>query len=196
MSKTLEMNSVLVLNRNWQAINMTTPAQAFCSMATDAATALDIHGKDHMVPTPWERWIDLPVREGDRGVQTTGGQVRVPTVMVLSNFAKVPMRRPGFSLRAIRKRDGNRCQYTGELLAHDEGNIDHVIPRSRGGKTSWTNCVLTCRKVNSRKGAKLPQEAGLKLLRKPEAPRAVPATQLLSNPHGIEDWDMFLGSTG
>lgn len=193
MTDILNMNIVLVLNRNWQAINITTPADAFCSMANDSATALDIVGMDSMVPTKWEDWVGLPVREGDASVRTASLRIRVPTVLVLARFAKVPMRRPGFSLRAIRERDGHRCQYTGQLLAPGEGNIDHVIPKSRGGDTSWENCVLASRKINSRKGAKTPAEAGLKLVRSPQKPRPVPVTHTLRNVHEISDWDVFLG---
>src|SRR5438093_10851546 len=83
-------STVLVLNRNWQAIHVKTPAQAFCMMATDVATALDIeHGGD-MRPVKWMDWLSLPVREGDNAVRTVHGAVRVPTVIVLATYAKVP----------------------------------------------------------------------------------------------------------
>lgn len=186
------MNIVLVLNRNWQAINISTPAMAFCQMATDVATGLDIQGLESMIPTKWKDWLELPFREGDHGVGTAHGAVRVPTVIVLSNFAKVPLKRPKFSARNVWARDGGRCQYTGRSLAPAEGNIDHVVPRSRGGDTSWDNCVLADKRVNSRKGDKTPREAGLKLRREPRAPREVPVTAMLRNSHGIADWEVFL----
>lgn len=188
----LHKHIVLVLNRNWQAINTTSPAMAFAQMATDVATALDIQGTDSMVPTPWEDWQDLPVRNTDAFIGTVHGSVRVPTVIVLANFNRVPLKRPKFSARAIRERDGGRCQYTGRPLAPEEGNIDHVVPRSRGGATSWDNCVLAAKDVNSRKADRLPKEAGLRLLAEPRAPREVPMTFLLRNFHGISDWDPFL----
>ena len=147
MDDILNRPIVLVLNRNWQAINVRTPQQAFVQMATDVATALDIDG-ENMVPVRWAQWIKLPVRENDYAVRTPNGAVRIPHVIVLSRFAKVPKRRPKFSARAIWARDGGRCQYTGESLRPSEGNIDHVLPRSRGGKTSWENCVLASRDVN------------------------------------------------
>ena len=191
MNNILQNPTVLVLNRNWQAINVRTPAEAFCQMATNVATALDISG-EAMVPVKWADWLRLPVREQDTPVMTSRGPIRAPTVIVLGNYAKVPKKRPNFSLRAIRERDGHRCQYTGELLARDEGNIDHVVPRSRGGRTSWDNCVLASKRVNTRKGNRLPEEAGLRLLRKPSAPREIPATLLIKNHHAIRDWDHFL----
>ena len=192
MSDKLNKRMVLVLNRNWQAIHITTPAMAFCQMATDVATALDILGEDTMVATPWEQWLNLPVRASDESVRTVRGSIRVPTVIVAVNFSRVPLKRPTFSMRAIRERDKSRCQYTGRTLDLEEGNIDHVVPKSRGGKTSWTNCVLACRKVNNRKGNRTPEEAGLRLMRKPQSPRAVPSTLLLANVHGIKDWEPFL----
>jgi 5-methylcytosine-specific restriction endonuclease McrA len=192
MSDTLNKNTVLVLNRNWQAINITTPALAFCQMSTDVATGLDIYGQDHMVPTRWNDWLALPVRDSDCAIGTSSGQVRVPTVIVLANFARVPMKRPKFGMRGLWERDGGRCQYTGKPLKPGEGNIDHVVPRSRGGATSWDNCVIADRKVNTRKADKTPKEAGLKLVKEPNVPPEVPVTLMLKNAHGIEDWDPFL----
>jgi 5-methylcytosine-specific restriction endonuclease McrA len=125
-------------------------------------------------------------------VRTVHGAVRVPTVIVLANYAKVPKRRPKFSAKNIWQRDGATCQYTGRKLAPHEGNIDHVLPRSRGGRSEWENCVLAHREINSRKANKLPEEAGLRLRRIPGAPRDVPATLFIRNSHGIADWEHFL----
>lgn len=188
----LHKNIVLVLNRNWQAINIKTPAEVFCQMATDVATALDIQGSDWMVPTKWEDWKELPIRDEDFSIGTPHGEIRVPTVVVLSRFSKVPMKRPKFNARNLWVRDGGRCQYTGRELKPGEGNIDHVVPRSRGGATSWDNCVLAARDVNSRKANRTPEEAGMKLLATPREPREVPVTALLKNVHDIPDWEPFL----
>ena len=192
MSSILHQKVVLVLNRNWQAINTRTPAEAFCQMASDVATGLDIQGLDWMVPTKWEDWRNLPVREEDASIGTANGLIRIPTVIVVSNFAKVPMKRPKFNSRNLWERDGGKCQYTGRKLRPGEGNIDHVVPRSRGGATCWENCVLAATDVNSRKADRTPEEAGLKLRKKPNAPREMPVTALLKNTHDIDDWDPFL----
>jgi 5-methylcytosine-specific restriction endonuclease McrA len=140
----------------------------------------------------WEEWLTLPIRDGDAAVQTVRGRIRVPTVIVAVNYARVPKRRPKLCARAIRERDGNRCQYTGKLLAPDEGSLDHVLPRSRGGRDEWENLVWADKAVNSRKGNRLPHEAGLKLLSTPRAPRELPATALIRNAHGIVEWKLFL----
>ena len=189
----LTKNTVLVLNRNWQAINITHPAMALSQMFTDVATGLDIHGEEHMIPTKWDDWVELPIRDEDQAIGTASGQIRVPTVIVLAKYSKVPMKRPKLNARSLWERDGGRCQYTGRPLAPDEANMDHVLPRSRGGPTTWTNCVLADKKVNTKKADKTPKEAGLKLLAQPEAPPTVPVTLLLRNRDDIADWNPFLG---
>jgi 5-methylcytosine-specific restriction endonuclease McrA len=197
MNDILNKNIVLVLNRNWQAINIRTPAEAFCQMATNAATGLDIElGDDSQAhalrPVTWDEWITLPVRDGDNAVHTARSVIRVPTVIVAVNFAKVPKKRPKLNARNIRERDGNRCQYTGVLLRPDEGSLDHVVPRSRGGADTWENLVWSAKDVNQRKADRLPHEAGLKLLSIPRAPKEMPATALIRNAHGLAEWKLFL----
>src|SRR5882762_9732536 len=151
----LNKATVLVLNRNWQAINVRTPQEAFCMMATNVATALEIEGQDHIRPVKWDEWITLPVREQDESVQTVRGPIRVPTVIVAVNYAKVPKKHPKLCARTIRERDGNRCQYTGKLLRPDEGSLDHILPRSRGGRDTWENLVWSDKEVNTRKANRL-----------------------------------------
>jgi 5-methylcytosine-specific restriction endonuclease McrA len=111
---------------------------------------------------------------------------------VLANFARVPKKRPKLSAKGIRERDGNRCQYTGALLKPDEGSLDHVLPRSRGGRDSWENLVWASKAVNARKANRLPHEAGLKLLSVPRAPKELPASALIRNAHEVADWALFL----
>ena len=193
MNTMLTKAIVLVLNRNWQAINIRTPQDAFCQMATHVATALDIEGEDRIRPVKWDEWITLPIRDQDNAVHTAHREIRVPTVIVAVNYARVPKKRPKLSARNIRERDGNRCQYTGRELHPSEGSLDHVVPRSRGGRDTWENLVWSAKEVNQRKADRLPHEAGLKLLRVPRAPRALPATALLRKAPGLAEWELFLG---
>src|SRR6266853_3691475 len=193
MNDILNKSIVLVLNRNWQAINIRTPQEAFCMMATNVATALEIELGDGaraeaLRPVTWDEWITLPVRPQDNAVQTVRGQVRVPTVIVAVNYAKVPKKRPKLCSKTIRERDGNRCQYTGTVLKPEQGSLDHVVPRSRGGKHEWGNLVWSDKTVNAKKGNRLPHEAGLKLLTVPQAPKELPVTALIRNAQGSADW--------
>ena len=117
MNDILNKTIVLVLNRNWQAINTRTPQDAFCQMATNVATALEIDGENYIRPVTWDEWITLPIRDQDNAVQTVRGPIRVPTVIVAVNFAKVPKKRPKLCAKAIRERDDSnhvknvqRCQ--------------------------------------------------------------------------------------
>ena len=126
MNDILNKAMVLVLNRNWQAVNVRTPQEAFCMMATNVATGLEIEGENHIRPVIWDEWITLHIRPQDHSVRTVRGPIRVPTVIVAVNYAKVPKKRPKLCARAIRERDGNRCQYTGRVLRPDEGSLDHV----------------------------------------------------------------------
>jgi len=192
MSDILNKTIVLVLNRNWQAINIRTPQDAFCQMATNVATALEIDGENSIRPVMWDEWITLAVREGDHAVRAARGPIRVPTVIVALNYARVPKKRPKLSAKNVRERDGNRCQYTGKLLRPDEGSLDHVLPRSRGGKDEWGNLVWSDKTVNAKKGNRLPHEAGLKLLTVPRAPKELPVTALIRNPQSIADWKLFV----
>jgi 5-methylcytosine-specific restriction endonuclease McrA len=206
MSDILNKTIVLVLNRNWQAINIRTPADAFCQLATNVATALDIESDQPAAvrsltsefrasavrPVTWDEWITLPVRDGDQSVRTARGAIRVPTVIVAVNYAKVPKRRPKLCAKNIRERDGNRCQYTGRVLHPDDGSLDHVVPRSRGGADTWENLVWSAKDVNQRKADRLPHEAGLKLLSVPCAPKELPVTARLRNAHGVAEWKLLL----
>jgi len=193
MNDILNKSTVLVPNRNWQAIHVKTPAEAFCMNATGAATELDVQGDDYITPVRWDDWLKLPVREHDNAVNTPRGPVRAPTVIVAANYAKVPLRRPRFGARGIWERDDGVCQCTGRKLSPKEGNIDHVLPRSRGGKTSSENCVLAHREINSRKADRLPQEAGLRLRKPQGVPRALLASAFIRNHHRVADWEHFLG---
>jgi 5-methylcytosine-specific restriction endonuclease McrA len=207
MTDILNKTIVLVLNRNWQAINIRTPQDAFCQMATNVATALEIEfdapgkaldprhstldGRNIRAVT-WAEWITLPIRPQDNAVHTVRGPIRVPTVIVAVNYARLPKKRPKLCAKNIRERDGNRCQYTGKLLRPDEGSLDHVLPRSRGGKDTWENLVWSGKDVNSRKGDRLPHEAGLKLLSVPRAPKEKPASAFIRNAHSFPEWKLFV----
>ena len=81
MNDILNKSMVLVLNRNWQAVNVRTPQEAFCMMATNVATGLEIEGENYIRPVTWDEWITLPMRPQDNAVRTVRSPIRVPTVI-------------------------------------------------------------------------------------------------------------------
>lgn len=183
---------VLVLNKNWQAINVKTPADAISSMYSGTATGLDIKGNDYMVPLKWKEWLNLPINENDLYVKSLNGKIKIPKVIILCNYNQIPKKRPKFTMNGIWNRDNGICQYTGKKLSQNDGNIDHIIPKSRGGKSDWNNCVLCHREINSMKANKTPEEAGLKLIKKPDVPKEMPVSYYIKNNHNIKEWDVFL----
>lgn len=190
----LNKDIVLVLNKNWQAINISTPADALSMMYANTATGLDIRGKDDMVPLTWKEWVSLSCSENDSFVKTIQGNVKIPKIVILCRYDKVPKKRPKITRKGIWLRDQGICQYTGKKISPNEGNIDHVIPKSRGGATDWTNCVLAHKKVNAKKADRTPEEAGLKLIRQPFVPKELPVSFYLTNKYNIQEWELFLNS--
>jgi 5-methylcytosine-specific restriction endonuclease McrA len=202
MSHLIDSKIVLSLNRNWQVIGELTVGEAVIALAGGGqdgghpAYAMDIDlapdgSLINATPTPWELWIKLPVRKHDLAIMSSRGAIRAPTVVIQRNYNKVPMKRPRLSRRAIWERDGATCQYTGRKLTHATANLDHVVPKSRGGKDDWENLVLADVKVNTAKGSKTNAEAGLKLLRAPKAPPAIPVSISITDIRH-ETWRPFL----
>lgn len=207
-SDLLEKPIVLSLNRAWQVIGHRTVKQALIALNGGSAGLPPAMGLDiaypkleddswnfdrplYLNPVPWEEWIKLPVREFDFVVTTPKLHIRVPTVIISTQFDRMPMRVPRVSRTAIFARDGGVCQYTGEHVGKNGGNLDHVIPRDRGGRDSFENLVWAKREINSRKANRLPHEAGLRLLRRPKAPAVLPVAATIREPKH-PDWRHFL----
>lgn len=182
----------MVLNALWQPIKPKTIKEAFTAMLggeygkSPAALGIDqefsvnengeVDWSDmtYANPVDWATWVTLPIRPYDIVINTGRMTIRAPRVIVQPNYSKMPTITPKPTKEAIRKRDGSICQYTGVFLNRKEGNIDHIIPVSRGGKNTFENCVWSSVPVNSKKANMTPQEAGLKLLRKPVSPKHIP----------------------
>jgi len=191
MSDNLNLQTVLVLNKHWQAIGTKSPLEAISMMYTNTATGLNID-HDNMQPLSWKQWIELPYSEKAGYIHTVSLKVQVPKVIILCKYSKVPMKRPKLSKKNVWKRDNYTCQYTGKKIKDGEGNIDHVVPRSKGGKSDWGNLVLACKDVNSRKGDLTPEQAGLKLIKIPTVPAASTSTDVIENKFNVAEWDLFL----
>lgn len=147
---------------------------------------------ESMLPVKtWDEWKTLPVREYDDFLGTTGDPVRLPPIVVCSDYSKIRFKRVVFPTnRNIWNRDENICQYTGVKLKKSELSVDHIIPTSRGGEDTWLNKVTCDRELNSRKGDKTPEEAGLKLIKAP----TVPKMGGLVFPKLRPEWKQFVSS--
>ena len=188
----LEQHIVLVLNRNWQAIHVKTPLEAVSMMYANTATVLYVEGEEIFQPMTWNQWIALPYDENELYINTVNSKIRVPKIIILAKYNKVPQRRPKLSKRNIWLRDDFTCQYTGKKLKKSEGNIDHVVPKSKGGKTDWSNLVIACKEINQLKADKTPEQAGLKLIKPPSEPTSHIATDFINNNFNVKEWDIFL----
>jgi 5-methylcytosine-specific restriction endonuclease McrA len=107
---------------------------------------------------------------GNQFIHTPGFQILVPEVVLLTGFTRMPPRTVKFNRRNIYIRDQYTCQYCGKHPSKEHLTIDHILPRSRGGRSTWENVVLACQACNARKGSRLPEEAGMKLLKPPRRP--------------------------
>ena len=153
--------AALVLNKGWTAIDFTTVRDAITMIYTEAAKA--INPDDYSVHD-FKSWSDLRVAEGEPCIHTVTLNIRVPEIILLTDFDKIPMRRVVLSRRNLFRRDHSSCQYCGDKLPSEEATIDHVLPRSKGGVTSWTNCVIACVSCNRKKANRTPEQAGMHLL--------------------------------
>jgi len=181
--------SVLVLNRSYVPIHVTSARRAFCLIYREVALAVDVEYQTF----DFEQWQGQSAsRADDPVIGTIRGLLRVPRVIVLRNYDRVPKRHVRYSRVNVFTRDKYTCQYCGTRPPRSELNLDHVVPRALGGKTSWENVVASCVDCNRRKGGRTPQQARLRLQRRPTRPRWTPLMNLArSHPH-YEEWRPFL----
>lgn len=182
-------SSVLVLNRHFQPVHVTTVRRAMGLLYVGLARAID-----HSLETfDFESWSALAVADGDEVVHTVSRAIRVPRVIVLQIYDRLPRARVRFSRYNIYARDQDTCQYCGGHFTRAGLNLDHVVPRSQGGRTTWENVVCCCVQCNLHKGGRTPDQASMALLRKPVRPRWTPAFRAPSGRVRYREWLPFLG---
>jgi 5-methylcytosine-specific restriction endonuclease McrA len=180
--------AVLVLNNLYQAVQITGVRRAFRLFCAGRARAVAADFTTY----DFENWCDLPAGADDELIHTPRRAIRIPRVIQLLHYDRVPHREVRFTRRNIFYRDRNRCQYCGRSFPQRELNLDHVVPLSRGGTSCWENVVCACLACNSRKGNRTPQEAGMRLIRPPRRPAGHPVLRAAwLGPH-YEQWRTFL----
>lgn len=133
------------------------------------------------------------VEEYDQVVRSATTEMRIPAVIRLKEYVVKPTKDVKFSRANVYARDEYKCQYCSDKCATNELTYDHVIPRSKGGQTVWTNIVSCCYDCNSKKGGRTPEQAKMKLLKKPVRPRAVPKFEFnFIGKHVPEQWTDYV----
>lgn len=163
---TFASSRVLILNRSYQPVQVTRVERAFGLLYSGAAQALD----ENFQTFDFESWRDVAARLDDETVRTARWVLRVPRILVLQTYNKIPRSRVRFSRQNIYLRDNFVCQYCAKHFPRHKLNLDHVVPRSQGGRTTWENVVCSCVKCNLSKGGRTPSQAGIKLLKVPKRP--------------------------
>ena len=189
--------SVLVLNRFYMAVHVINVRRAIGLLCRELAEVIHFE-QGQYANYDFESWREISALKAafkephDDWIQAVNFQLQVPRVIRLLSYDRVPKQALRFNRRNLFARDGNRCQYCGQNFPTSELSLDHVVPRSRGGDTSWENIVCACVSCNVRKGGRTPQEAHMKLVRPPVKPKRSPLLAMkLGNPK-YESWKTFL----
>ena len=188
--------TVLVLNRLYHPIHVTSARRAFVLLYKNDAEAISLAG-DRLVSFDFSAWLRHSVEfetigDEDDFVATVSTRIRVPRIVRLLDYERFPIGRVNFSRRNVLARDEYRCQYCGGRAGARELTLDHVVPRSRGGKHCWTNVVAACTRCNDRKGRLTPREANMHLLREPIAPKRSPEIKRKLEERKYKLWRMIL----
>lgn len=187
-------NPVLVLNANYVPISITTVWKAIKKLFKGRYVVLDEDYQRYGFAEWIDNWSDAAdVARLSYAESIRCGEIvfKAPEVVVAVEYKGYPPNKRRVYRKGVYKRDGNTCQYCGKKFASDKLNLDHIVPKSKGGKTTWKNVVLSCIKCNQRKANRTPKEAGMKLLRKPKVPHW--ASLLSKKGKTPRSWEEFLG---
>lgn len=194
---------VLVLNKMWMAIRVIDARKAFSMLVRDMAEVIRVDDGSY-TGHPFEDWAELSAAraeyeaqgEGEESayewVRTVRMQLAVPKIIRLLSYDRVPRQDVKLNRRNIFARDHNRCQYCGKVFPTSELSLDHVLPRSQGGGTSWENLVCCCVGCNSKKGGRTPAQARMPLIRPPVKPKRNPSITLRVGHDKYASWRAFL----
>jgi 5-methylcytosine-specific restriction endonuclease McrA len=189
--------SVLVLNKQYMALRIVGAKRAFSLLARDLAEVISVE-EGLYSNYNFESWLE--VSQAKRKfkpdeydwVSTVNFYVAVPKIIRLLFYDRLPKSQVKFNRRNIYARDGNRCQYCGKEFSTAELSIDHVLPRSLGGQSTWENVVCACTRCNVKKGGRTPQQAGMILITKPIKPARNPVLHIHLSHQRYHSWKQFL----
>jgi len=187
---TILNTKVLILNRSYLPIHVTSVRRAFVLLYQGIAKAVN----EQYQIFDFASWSDLSISAHDETVGLVNRVIRVPRVILLVTYDRVPKRQVRFSRYNIYARDKCTCQYCGRRLPRHELNLDHVLPRSQGGTSTWENVVCSCHECNRRKGGRTPQQSNMPLVRRPFKPQWTPFMQETFSMSRYKEWMPFLNT--
>lgn len=163
-------NQTLVLNKRWVPVQVTTVKEAIGLVAKGHAKIIDPETFEVFDLHSWGDFTKAKqILEGDK-IHSVRLVIAAPEVIMLTTYDGLGERSVVFSRRNLFKRDHHTCQYCGAQPDADELTVDHIIPRSKGGVSSWINCVLACVPCNKKKADRTVEQAGMKLRKEPKKP--------------------------
>lgn len=189
--------SVLVLNRFYSVIHVISARRAFTLLFKQCAEVVS-YENDILSNYDIQSWVELSKLKSqfrdaeDDWVKTPSVEICVPRIIRLLLYDKLPERAVKFNRRNIYARDEGHCQYCGKKYSTSELTLDHVIPRSLGGATTWENIVCACVGCNVRKGGRRPEQAGMRLIRLPRKPRRSPVLKIKIRSEKYKSWRHFV----
>ena len=190
--------SVLVLNKLFMAVHIVSVRRAFCLLCKEVAEVVSLEEGQYQTYdfNSWREVSEYRSRNfrqaDDDWVRTVSSEIQVPRVIRLVSYEKLPKQTVKFNRRNIFARDTNQCQYCGRKFPTSELSLDHILPRSQGGRTTWENVVCACVNCNVRKGGRTPKQAHMGLIRKPEKPKRSPMLNLKLSHNKYQSWRTFL----
>lgn len=193
--KSLLDTPVLVLNRLWQPVNTCSAKRAIALLFLGHAQVVRSDEANNFYTHDIDSWIEHSGAEDSNDsdlVKSIRISLRLPRIVVLSQYDRLPKKEVKFTRHNIFQRDSFTCQYCGVVFDPKHLNLDHVVPKDKGGKASWDNLVTSCISCNSRKGNKMPEEAHMFPLREPKAPRWRPFFASVRETAYHPSWRHFL----
>jgi 5-methylcytosine-specific restriction endonuclease McrA len=190
-------SSVLMLNRLYMAVRVVSAKRAFTLLYRELAEVIAVEN-GRFLSYDFSDWSELSHArklfepEQYDYIRTVRLQIAVPKVVRLLGYDKLPQGHVKLNRRNLFARDQNRCQYCAKKFPTSELSLDHVVPRSRGGKSTWENIVCACVKCNVKKGGRTPDEAHMKLATKPRRPKRSPVLTIKMSDERYASWRQFL----
>jgi len=187
---------VLVLNRLWQPVQTCTARRAIKLLCVGNAKVVQTHGEEKFMTHDFPSWLDYStLHEEEEMIHSISLSLCIPQIIVLGAYDRMPKLKVKFTRQNVFHRDQYTCQYCRQTFSEEKLNLDHLIPRDKGGATTWDNIVTSCFKCNSKKGNKMPREARMFPMQEPKAPKWRPsyADKIQS---GYESWNEFINPDG